>query len=555
MKLKKITAALLAGAMVVSMAACGGAAPAAAPAPTGDAPAAEAPVEGEAAAPAEGEAAGPAALLPNLDAAGTTKSDETLVVALTSEPSYLWHPAMEGQMGTNEEQVISLAITDRLVKIDPATNEVLPMLATDWEWVDDTHLKFTIRDGVKTVSGATITADDVKYCVDLWAKNCATNDTGKFITGAEVDGNTVTIEYNVVCPDILRMMAWTNFGIVAEADVEANGGLEACNTAPVFGSGRYKFVEWKNGESITIERNEEYWDTDVNCYYKTIKFIFTGDPAARAMAVESGDAGIAVDMPTLQSATYVSNPAIKTYIWSYGQETHLWYNMGENAGPTKDLAVRQAIDAAIDFNALAQVATAGMSGAAMSYVSGAAAYSGPYDTVETKAADPELAKQLLADAGYTDEIELNAVCLGEAADTFTTIQAMLAPIGIKLNINNTDVPTFVQATLFDKDYDLVIVGDFLTLRLPTYPQFFDGGMVIGGPNTTLPELTDAAKAIMAETDESKLPDEVAALDELIAKDRVCSNLYDEMKACVTGVDVKGLITVERGYADVASLYK
>ena len=53
---------------------------------------------------------------------------------------------------------------DRLVAVDE-NGEVIPALATEWEWVDDTHCRLKLRDDVVYTNGQTITADDVVYTV------------------------------------------------------------------------------------------------------------------------------------------------------------------------------------------------------------------------------------------------------------------------------------------------------------------------------------------------------------------------------------------------------
>jgi MarR-like DNA-binding transcriptional regulator SgrR of sgrS sRNA len=57
--------------------------------------------------------------------------------------------------------IISAALQDTLVKVDRATGEqLLPNLATDWEWVDGTHCRFTLRDDVTMSDGTPLVAED-----------------------------------------------------------------------------------------------------------------------------------------------------------------------------------------------------------------------------------------------------------------------------------------------------------------------------------------------------------------------------------------------------------
>lgn len=544
MKLKKLTAVLLAGAMTLSLAACGG----------GDAKDASTGSAG-----AEAKTAG--IITPNQDPANTEKTDETLTVGLASEPSTLYAAAVG--KSENEAMIINSALTDTLVTYDYGTNEVKPNLATEWEWVDDTHLKFTLRDDVTMTDGTPLVADDVVYsCNNVWIALNATNTTGKYLVGAVADDeHTVTIEFNTVAPDFIKFMCWTDFGIVSEDEVNAAGGIEAVSTKPVAGCGPYKFVEWVNGQSVKLERNEEYWNKDYAGYYKNIVFTFTNDAAAREMAVESGDADIAYQMPVSQAATYAESDVVNTAIYTFGQTTHLWYNMSKNAGVTKEQKVREAIDKALDFDAIAQVGTAGLQKAADSYWDPSCEYYTADYTKEERAVDVDAAKKLLEEAGYADGLEVTILGTADMNPVFTVMQANLKEAGITLNINTPDVAQFVEGA-FGGTYDLICVGDSPAVRTPETVMTFlrkenaEGpGMVIGGPKWSSDEIQSTIDELIVEPDLEKSKELATTLDEMMKEQTICSNLYSEMTATVYGKDLKGYNTLERGYPDVTRFYK
>lgn len=543
MKMKKLTAVLLAGAMTLSLAACGGSKDTAATGSTG------------------GQAATVKVTTPGTDPVNTESSDETLTIGLSAEPSTLYGTA--AGKTENEEQIIGGALVDTLVSYDYTNNEVLPCLATEWEWVDDTHLKFTLRDDVTMSDGTPLVADDVVYTMNSLCRDLnATNDTGKYLTNAVADDeHTVTIEFNTVAPDFLIMMSWPSFGIVSEDEINAAGGIDGVQTNPVIGSGRYKFVEWKNGQSITLERNENYWDKDYVGYFKNIVFAFTADAAAREMAVESGDAEVAYDMPVSQAATYAESDAVNTTIYSFGQEKHLWYNMGDNAGATADQKVREAIDKALDFDAIAQVGTAGFGDASLSYWDTSCTFYSANYTKEDRAVDVEAAKELLKEAGYEDGLEITALGMQDLTPTLTVIQANLAEAGITLTIDTPDTAQFVEGA-FGGDYDIIIVGDTPAIRTPASVMPFlqklnvEGpGMVIGGPKWTTDEIDSTIAEMISESDEAKVKELATTLDEMVKEQVICSNLSADMKASVYAKDLKGLTVRERGYINVTSFYK
>lgn len=547
MKAKKVMAMAMASAMILSLTACGGSS-------------SDNSSKGDSSSSSDSKTT-VSVVEPNKDAANTEKTDETLMVGLSSEPSSLYGAA--GGKTENEEQIIGNALLDSLVKFNYSTNEIEPSLATDWEWVDDTHLKFTLRDDVTMSDGTPLVADDVVYtCNKIWVEKNTTNDTGKYIKGATADDeHTVTIEFNTVAPDFLKMMSWTNFGIVSEDEVNAAGGLDAVQTNPVIGSGPYKFKEWKNGQSITLERNDNYWDKDYVGYYKEIVFTFTNDAAAREMAVESGDADIAYDMPVSQAATYAENDSVNTTIYDFGQTTHLWYNMGDKAGATKDQKVREAIDKALDFDAIAQVGTAGFGDASLSYWDPSCDYYTANYTKEERAVDVEGAKELLNEAGYSDGVEITALGLQDITPVLTVMQANLAEAGITLKIDTPDTAQFVEGA-FGGDYDVICVGDTPAVRTPASVMPFlqklnvDGpGMVIGGTKWTSDEFDSTISELISESDTDKAAELATKLDGMVKDETVCSNLYPEMKASVYAKELKGFNTIERGFIDVTGFYE
>ena len=493
----------------------------------------------------------------NEDPANTEKTDETLRIALASEPSTLW-PAGSGKT-ENEGQIVSGALLDTLVAKDHTTGEVIPNLATEWEWTDGTHCTFTLRDDVTMTDGSPLTAEDVAYTVnDIWVGLNKGNDTGNFVAGATADDElTVTIEFTSQAPDMLEMMSMTNFGIVSKEEVEAAGGAEEAAKNPVIGCGKYKFVEWQNGQSITITRNEDYWNPDYAGYFKDITFTFTNDAAAREMAVESGDVDVAYDMPVVQAAAFAESENVQTIIHTFGQTAHLWYNMTEGHA-TADVNVRKAIDMALDFDAIAQVGTGGFNGQSLGYFLSDNKYYNETYTAEERAVDVEGAKALLEEAGYGDGLDLTIVGMQDTAPIYTVIQENLRAIGINLTISTVDTAQFVEDA-GGGNYDLIMVGEYTEARYPTLFCFLDqetiDAFVIGGPKTTTPEIDSLISEIIENPDEEAAKEQIGELEQIIKEDCIESNLFPETKAAIIANGLMGYTTRERGFLDATNFYK
>lgn len=493
----------------------------------------------------------------NEDAPNTEVTDETLVVGLSSEPSGIW---MGGTTNVENEMVIvEHAIMDGLVSLDQRTGEVVPCLAKEWEWVDDTHCKFYLREDAIMTDGTPLVADDVVYTVNTAMEYSPSTDTGRFFVGAVADDeHTVTIEFNAVAPDFLNMLTWANFGIVSEDEINALGGVEAAVTNPVCGCGKYRFKEWAPREYITLERNDNYWNPDYRGYYKEIKLNFVNDSASRTLAVRSGDFQVAVDVPMSMAATYQDSEDVNLIISSMGNTTRLWYNMGPNAGATADLKVRQAIDKALDFDAIAYIGTAGFGGEIHGYFPEESKFYNETFTKEERTRDIEGAKALLEEAGYGDGLSLNIIGTQDAEPVFTVIQANLKEAGIDLAINIMDVAQFVEQSN-GGTYDLILVGDSVDARYPSIMVFFRQASIdtfcIGGSKWTTPEIEEKIEALVRESDEAKAKAIGAELENIYKENMCFSNAYSELRSSLTAKDIKGYCTTERGMVDLTQFYK
>lgn len=487
----------------------------------------------------------------------TEKTDETLVVALASEPATLW--ANGSGKTDNNGLIVENCILDRLVIYDSESNEVLPNLATEWEWVDDKHIQFTLRDDVVMADGTPLEAEDVVYTVKTAAEYSANIDVGRYFDAATteaMDAHTVVIGMTTVAPDFLSMLAQSSFGIVSEGAVQAAGGIEAAVFNPVIGVGKYIFKEWQQGQYILLERNEEYWDDSYMGYYKEIKFTFTNDAAAREMAVESGDADIAYEIPANIAASFENSDAVQTVFYTAGQVQHLFFNIRDE-GPCQDAKVREAISNLIDLEALNMVATGGYGEISNGWFTPDSTYYYDVWSGADRSVNVERAKELLAEAGYENGLTLKTISRQNMTAAYTVIQENLRQAGIELEINNVDTAQFVEGAK-KGEFDIILVGSNVETRQPTLFTFYQASnceTVIGGTKMT----TDTIDANITKMIETSDVEEAKALAKDIAmeihENYFSIDTYVEYVSCIMNNDLKGFHTIERGYIDCTSFYK
>lgn len=489
-----------------------------------------------------------------VDTLNTEKSDETLTIGLSSEPDNLL--VLTGNTQENSVSMIDGYLLDRLVNIDKKTGEVVAGLATEWERIDDTHYKFTLRDDVKMVDGKMMTADDVLYTVKFASEHAGSLDVGRYYNVEEssvVDEHTVIIATKMVCAGFLELLTQTPFGIISESAVTAAGGADALAKNPVVGSGKYTFSKWESGQYIELTRNEDYWNSDYTGYYKTIRFVFINDNSARLMAVQSGDIDVALDVPPAISYPEISTGSVSVNFFDQGKVGNVFFNTSK--GAFADKAVREAAYWAIDKNSINQVGTLGLGTISDAlFPATNRYYTNVYD--EEQQVDVEKAKQILTDAGYTDTIQVTALSQAQFAPIMTVIQENLRAIGIELTIESTDAGSYISKAKAG-EYDLLYGQTDVDYRTPNllaqfYSETVNSG-VIGGPKYTSPELDKAIETARQSFNEDEAKKAIADVLTIVRDEVLCMGINTQISSVVTSKNIEGLQEFPRHLIDCTQL--
>ncbi len=486
------------------------------------------------------------------------KSDETIVIALPAEPETLLSIA---SVTTIDAYNIMGYLCDRLVDYDAEADEIVPMLATEWEYTDATHISFVLRDDVVAVDGTPLTADDVYYTFATASELVPTQDIGLYIDMDEteaIDDTHFTLGLTEPLPDFPFDLAEASYSIVSESAVEAVGGIDVANTQnPNVGSGKYLLDEWAQGEYMLLERNEDYWDKDWIGYYQYVKFVFINDSAARIMAVESGDAQIGSEVPQNQAAPLEGNDGIDIVNYNDGTVAQIYFNCTSGvSGIFNDKAVRQAATMAIDKNAINQVLTAGQT----ELEQGIIPSENEYYVQVVDDLDPEVdiegAKQILEDAGYTGTLEARAICLQAYLDVLTIAQENLRQIGIELEVEALDTAQYVTEARAG-EYDIQYGTQTQKVRNAGLFCIYDTQQyedLISGPRYGNEALDE--QILIAKTSTDK--EETAAAFEYILteimEEYTCVGISRLDKACIVDDSLEGLNFWIRGLVDVTNAY-
>lgn len=226
---------------------------------------------------------------------------------------------------------------------------------------------------------------------------------------------------------------------------------EGFKTNPV-GSGPYKFVEWKQGDSVKLEAFDDYYAGAPATKYLQMKVI--PEAAQRTIALETGEIDLAYDIIANDKDKVADNADLQ--LLEAPSLSCYYVTMNMNQKPFDDIRVREAINLAIDrqllvdtiINGAGQVADAIIAPDVFGYSS-----PGAYEY------DPEKAKELLAEAGYADGFD-TSICVNdnqERTEACQAIQAMLAEVGINCEVEVMEFGSFIDKTSAG-DFDMGFMG-------------------------------------------------------------------------------------------------
>lgn len=542
--MKKVLAFVFVLVMILSLAACD---KTPAPQETGS--------PADTAAPATQKPTTPGSSTP---AEETQRPIETLVVAHKGDPTSLCHLTVTFGSANGP---IDCFIYDRLLDYNAETNDVEPMLATKWEFIDDTHIKFTLRDDVVAHDGSPFTASDVIYTLKTGQDSGKlANYYGNFdLAGCEaVDDKTVIIATKNLDPFALYNLSNIPLGMVVEEAVTNSGTIEDQNLLPDAGTGPYKVVEWITGSAIKLERNENYWGETP--YYDFVEIRIITDASSRVMNLESGTVDVALDPATAQVELFEGNDDFQIINYPTSQITTMYFNC--TTEPFNDVKVRQAIALALDYESILEVAASAYGTTTDSVFSKANSAYAPYDGSSENYFhyDVDAARALLAESNYPNGFTFELLYMEGATFQASAelIQNQLSQIGIKV------VPVPTASTAF---YELLSAGNFQAdIVNSSNPdpaiqvKFFDhrvsfadvrGGTGWQGP-AELDALIDQAKSTIDKTESLKL---YAKIQAIINANCPGIPLYSPNKTCLADSDILGIRLTEFNDIDLSKAYR
>jgi ABC-type transport system substrate-binding protein len=402
-----------------------------------------------------------------ISAAALQEASGTLVYAQNAP---ITSPDSVNPQGYPAGYEATYTIYNNLVTFDRDLN-IVPALAESWEQSDDgLTWTFTLRQGVTFHDGTDFNADAVAAHIariqdpataspnaNLWAHITEVN---------VIDDYTIELITEAPFGPMLNYLAHGSGGIVSPTAVEEYG--EDYPQHPT-GTGPYMLENFTPGTELVLTANENYWGDPPQL--ERIIFRATPEVSTRVLLVETGEADVANDIPQEEAERFAAGGDLQL-LQRNGLRT-FWMEMNLNREVFQEVEVRRALNHAVNKQSIVDNLFLGYasvldSPAAPSIQGHVTAGQYPYD--------PELASQMLADAGWVagDDgiLEKDGVRLSFTINTaegeypkdiqvVEAVQADLRAVGCEVEIWQVEAAArwdYLRIPADEAEYDMLIFG-------------------------------------------------------------------------------------------------
>jgi peptide/nickel transport system substrate-binding protein len=483
---------------------------------------------------------------------GGQKRGGTLQGALTGEPDSL-DPAISS-IYTGAQVYDN--IFSKLIDIDE-NQKFYGVLARHWRQDGETTWVFELVPNATFHNGEKFTSADVKYTFErILDPKTASAYAGLY-------GAIASVETPSPTQAVFKLK--TPFGpfltnLANNGEIVNQKAIESANPArnPV-GTGPFQFVEWVQGDHVTLKRFDGYFEKG-KPYLDGIKFRFLGVDQSRIDGLHSGELDW-IDAVPLQQLTTVANDPQLTYVTSKLAGIPDYIAMNTTKPPFDNLALRQAVALAVNKD---EIRTVAYFGAGENGSLEVPTQSNWYDkSADPYASGPQIdqARAAMKRAGVAQGDTITVEYLGlpqypELLKTGEVMQDQLKDIGIKMNIVPVDVSVWFDR--FSKlNYQITSAYQERTIDPD---NFYSLVIKSGGPiNATGYSNTDVDKMIedaAAETDQGARKEMYNQIRQKVLTDAPLVFVHYEtinylMRKNVTGSTINPTLELRMGNVSMA----
>lgn len=341
--------------------------------------------------------------------------------------------------------------------------KVRPLLAVSYN-VSKDGLVYTVklRKGVKFQDGTPFNATAVKFTFEKLLDPkivCPMRGYLKALKEVKVlDPYTVQFVLKYPYAPFITVLASTSTAIISPTSFKKLG--DKVGTAPYgLGTGPYEFDKWVRGEKIVLKRNPNYWGKKP--YFDKVVFYVVPDPQTREAKLLSGELDMIIQPPSADIQRLEHTPHV--VVQKVLSTRVMFIGINTQWGPLKDRRVRQALNYAVDKEAIIKNVLFGLGEPVDSVLPN---FTLGYVKLPPYNYDPEKAKELLKEAGYPNGFKVTLYTpVGRYLFDKEVAQAIaqyLRNVGIQVEVRPVaDWPTYVHLLLAPKNetkLQLFLVG-------------------------------------------------------------------------------------------------
>jgi peptide/nickel transport system substrate-binding protein len=328
-----------------------------------------------------------------------------------------------------------------LVTYDFDKNDYAPSLAESWDVENPTTWVFHLRQDVTWHDGSPFTSADVVYSFDRIQNDPASRQRRIFSVVKDVDApDDYTVRVTTRAPTASLLDYFADRLIVTnKAQYDQYG--DAVWEQPPLGTGPYMFKDLVPNQRLVIVKNPHWWGGPVNGPDEVVYRVMR-EPEVRVTALLNGELQMAEFIPPHMADRVTGQP--NTKIASYDSLELMFLAMSPKFKPWDNKLVRQAVAYAVDRDAIIQGLLQGQARKLDGPV-GPGQYAYTPDLQPKYAYDPDKARQLLAQAGYANgvDVELSTPVGRYIQDKQISeaIAQMLTAVGIRTTLLTPEWPT------------------------------------------------------------------------------------------------------------------
>lgn len=376
---------------------------------------------------------------------------DTLTVDTDLDPTDMNPHSYTNQHG----QMIKRQMYETLLRMDP-DGTLVGELCTSWEWIDSLTLDLKIRQGVQFSCGGELKASDVVFSFKLMRESNFANIAVQYMdldNTKALDDYTVEVKLTTPFPAQVNYFNWPLTAIVSEAGynkINGDYGVESIGTGP------YKLVSYVKDSEVDLVANPDYWE-EGKPYIPNLKFRIIKEETTRTLDLESGGVDISVNLASSAVEQVKANPKLQVYEQPSFSMTYVYFN--QDKPYLSDYNVRLAICKAIDWSAAVKAAFGDKGKVTPSWLAPGVEGAEPLDMLQY---DPEGAKQILKDNGYTDgEISFDMYVNTDQSrvQMAELMQAYLKDVGINMKVVSLEAAAW-EAAYLNSEHGAIITAWF-----------------------------------------------------------------------------------------------